>query len=144
MHVTRPPRTGKTFLSLLAVMAGCCMAGCAWPRTSSPALDQTFQLALAQRVTIDKAGLTLVFKAVKEDSRCPRDAQCIRAGQATVTIDVSKPGAAPQSLTLTLPKPATANYAGYTVSLVALEPRPVARGRKQAAKHVATLVVRKE
>ena len=128
----------------LAVIAGCCLAGCAWTQTSSPALDQTFRLGLAQRVTVGDAGLTLAFKTVKEDSRCPRDTQCIWAGRATVTIEVSKPGTAPQSLALTLPKPATANYAGYAISLVALEPRPVARGRKQAAKHVATLVVRKE
>lgn len=131
-------------MKILAMMVGCCLAGCAWSQTSSPALNQTFQLALAQRATVEDAGLTLAFQTVKEDSRCPRDAQCIWAGRATVTIDVSKPGTAPQSLMLTLPRPATASYAGYAISLVALEPYPVARGRAQVAKHVATLVVRKE
>ena len=133
-----------------AMIAGCCLAGCvgAQPSTqsriSSPALGQRFDLALTHRATIADGGLTLVFIGVKEDSRCPRGAQCIWAGRTSITVNASKPGSAPKSLTLALPKPATADYAGYTVTLIALEPRPVARGRKPDGKRVATLLVRKK
>ncbi len=145
-----------------AMLAGCCLAGCvgAQPlpqsqpspqpqpspqsRASSPALGQQFDLALTRRATIADGGLTLVFAGVKEDSRCPRGVQCIWAGRVSITVNASKPGAAPKSLTLTLPKPATADYAGYTVTLIALEPRPVVRGRKPGGKRMATLLVRKK
>ncbi len=127
----------------LAVIASCCIAGCAWT-PASPAADGTLKLAVSQRVTIEDTGLTLAFRAVKEDSRCPRGAQCIQAGQATVAIDVSKPDGASQSLTLTLPRPATASCSGYAISLVALEPYPAVGHPVSEQAYVATLKVVKE
>ena len=119
---------------------------------NSPSL----KIALSQQITLADKALTVTFKQIEEDSRCPADAHCIWAGQATISIEVSAPDNPPAILTLTMPggvpqlSPFAAIssdnkivYAGYVIQLIGLEPYPHAKSTAEMSMPIATLKITK-
>lgn len=69
---------------MLAVLA---LAGCATTRGTPPvraALNEEFRIAAGQTAQVEE--LRVRFIRVTEDSRCPINARCIRAGAAKVEL----------------------------------------------------------
>lgn len=100
-----------------------------------------------QKVQINKqkkftrSNLTVQFVSLVEDSRCPKDTNCIWAGNAKIRIKVSK---AKQSKTFelnTFTEPKAAVFAGYEIKLVDLNPEPATNIRINRNGYVATLEV---
>jgi len=116
------------------------LAGCSAP----PALDQEVKVAFSDQAVIEGEALTLTFKDMNEDSRCPENVQCVWEGRATITIEALKEGGTPGALALTLPSPSAGTYSGYSISLLALEPHPEAGSQTPLEEYVATLVVTKQ
>ena len=54
-----------------------------------PALGRPFDVKAAEVATIQ--GLHITFEGVSDDSRCPRGAQCVWAGDATVAVTLRPP-----------------------------------------------------
>lgn len=104
-----------------------------------PKLGEQFDLKLGQQVTVQNEGLTIKFKSVDNDSRCPKDVQCIGPGNAQVTIVVSQ-----TDITLnTFSDPKQAVYSNYTLRLIALTPYPFLHEKIDPQYYVATLIVTK-
>ena len=100
------------------------------------------KLGLGQVGSISSEGVTLQFKDVTEDSRCPLNALCIQAGQATIQAVVAKSGVGSQTVSLTVGTgQGFALFAGYQIRLVQLDPYPVAGQPVVPANYLATLVV---
>ncbi len=127
----------------LLVFLAALMAGCSSDSDTVITLDQPFTLGYAEHRSVDRDTLTLTFTAVIEDSRCPTGVQCVQAGQASIALQASADGSASQELTLTVPTPDTATYAGYSIQLLSLDPYPVADQPTETEKYEATLVVSK-
>lgn len=125
------------FLLLFAAL----LASCSSDNEAAIPLDQPFKVGYAEQRSVDRDALALTFSAVTEDSRCPSDVQCVWAGQATVTLLATADGSNSQELTLTIPTPDTASFAGYSIQLLSLDPYPVAEQPTEAALYEATLVV---
>lgn len=89
-------------------------------------LGQTFSLRVSETAHIDKGNLTLTFKGVTDDSRCPRGVNCIVAGQATVVLVAQVSHGPRADLTLNVPPEGhpTLRFQGYTLTITALEPYP--------------------
>jgi hypothetical protein len=105
-------------------------------------LDQPFAIRVGEVATIAAEGLDVTFDAVLSDSRCPRGAQCIRAGEATVRITVRKPPAAADVLVLRTPSSAdAAEYGGYRIRLTNVTPQPELGRQTRSEEYVATIVV---
>lgn len=52
-------------------------------------LGDTFQLKASEILTFSDNGNTITAKLINiQDSRCPKDVQCIRAGEAIVVLDL--------------------------------------------------------
>ena len=66
---------------------------------------------------------TVTFKAVTDDSRCPANVQCIWAGEATVSLTLTKAGVSSLA-TLSTDSNRTAEVSGLTIRLDALLPDP--------------------
>ena len=64
------------------------VAACRAPASPSVPLGQTFTLAPDATEVIEDAGLSVQFLGVSEDSRCPINAVCVWAGNATVQLRV--------------------------------------------------------
>lgn len=113
------------------------------PAALSPArLDQSFALAAGASAILETENLQIGFDRVLSDSRCPRGAQCITAGDAVVRIWMSKAPAARESRDLeTTPRAAEAVYGAYRIRLVTLDPYPIADRAIRPSDYVVTLLV---
>jgi hypothetical protein len=91
-------------------------------------LNLPFKLAMGKTAKISGADLQLQFSDVTEDSRCPRDAACVWAGQAVAVIGVIRAGKDSETITLTAPNayPVAHELSGYKLELLGVQPYPEA------------------
>jgi hypothetical protein len=116
---------------------------CASPTEPKAArFDQAFTLAPGAAAAFDADTLQVGFDQVLSDSRCPRGAQCIVAGEATVRIWLSKAPRGRDNRELkTTPEGSQAVYDAYRVQLVTLVPSPEVGSTIRPTDYVATLMV---
>jgi hypothetical protein len=108
----------------------------------------TYTIIVAPGATaiVPEEGLAISVIAVNDD-RCPVEVQCVWAGHAGVTLQVSKGGASAE-ITIGTPAPAgmklplEATYGSYRFWLVGLEPgkslsKPVAQASYRATVQVS-------
>jgi hypothetical protein len=82
------------------------LVGCS--SNSSPEVQastgQDFTLSVGQTAVISGEDFSIKFEAVSNDSRCPRGAQCIRAGEAVARVSLTQSNnSTPSVLELTEP-----------------------------------------
>lgn len=98
-------------LGLLS-LAGCTGAG------AGVSLGQEFQLAPGQSAIVKGEELTVRFIEVAADSRCPRGATCIRAGEAISQVEITSQGTT-YPLALTQPglsEPPKTDFKNYEIT----------------------------
>lgn len=66
--------------------------------------------------------LSVEFLGVTDDDRCPIEAVCVSAGDATVRLRLSEPGRDPQVVELRTESAPYATYGSHGVQLYALDP----------------------
>jgi hypothetical protein len=110
-------------------------------RPSEVPLGQPFELRLGTSAMLGD-GLEVTFDGVRADSRCPMDALCVWAGDATVAVRLSQPPATQAERALhTQPGGSEAQYLAYVIKLVALAPYPRSDRQIRPDDYVATLTV---
>jgi len=119
--------------------AGACAGGPAAP--SSVPLGQEFSLRPGASATIEGTGLTVRFRTVMSDSRCPADVVCVHPGEAVVSLGADFPGGA-LTWQASTASPADVAVAGHFVSLVRLAPYPFSAAPIAPRDYRATLLVR--
>lgn len=97
-------------------------SACATTRAGTQAgLNEEFRIRTGETAQVEN--LRLRFVRVTEDSRCPINARCVRAGFARVAVELRAPGIAPQQAVLQTPDtPTTATYGAYEVEVLELQP----------------------
>lgn len=55
-----------------------------------PKLNEEIQIKFGESVTLEKGRLTIKFKSLAEDSRCPQGVVCVWEGNAEVILEVLK------------------------------------------------------
>lgn len=109
-------------------------------------LDSPFELQWQQEAFIESEGINIRFISFIEDSRCPSDVQCIRAGTATIMLSIEIDGQDAGQPTLVIgdgEDRASAQFGQYVVRFVGLEPYPVSTAETGREDYVAGLVVSK-
>ena len=135
-------QTTLVILHLLAFLA--CASSSDSGNPSAPktvGLDQPFTLAAGASARVDAENLQVGFDRVVSDSRCPRGAQCVVAGEAVVRVWLSKSPEARGNRDLTTPNAAEAVYGAYRITLVTLDPYPTVDHTIRPSDYVATLLV---
>lgn len=90
-----------------------------------PAQVSEHTIETGKSVYVKGARLTIKFVEVVEDSRCPRDVNCIWAGNAKLKLLVSKGKKRSQEVELNSGiEPTTVTVFGYDLSLKDLTPYP--------------------
>ena len=108
----------------------------------------TVTVAVGAPATVPEEGLTIAVVAVKDD-RCPVEVQCVWAGHAAVTLQVSKAGGSAE-ITIGTPAPASmklpseATYGPYRFSLLSLEPGKSLSNPAPQSAYRATVQVSKQ
>lgn len=107
-------------------------------------LDVDYPLKAGNSATVENGVLITRFDGVTNDSRCPENARCATAGDATVIMTVTLKGGQPRRIELhTDDEPRTAEIPGFDVSLVMLGPRPTMDRPIVQRDYVATLRVQR-
>lgn len=128
------------------------------PGAATAILNDPFQLDVGDTVKIgrefttddtarvDLTGLEVTFVEVVEDSRCPANVVCVRAGEAKILVALTVDGIELKRAILTLVPEREgspdATVDEYTVSFLALDPYSGTTGADVEPDYVATLLVR--
>lgn len=101
-----------------------------------------------QKVQINKqkkfsrSSLSVKFVELVEDSRCPKDVDCVWAGNARIKIEVKRSGSQKEIIELnTNINDKSARYDGLLIELVDLTPKPASNVRINRNGYVATIAV---
>lgn len=144
-------------LVLLAMAGPCASGACAATTTTAtstaptPAAsaagglsDTRVTLAIGAPVRLDD-GTTVTLRDVTDDSRCPSDATCIWAGDATLTLAVEPRGGRAEIVTLHSGQAEgrSAVAAGVRLTLERLDPEPTAARPVERPHYRAVLAVSK-
>lgn len=130
--------TSRILALIVAIAAAACFES---PTGPDAVAGQPFELkAGATAVLPDRTRLK--FERVPADSRCPMDALCVWAGDATVAVTLRPSTGGAESRELhTQPAGSQISYGGYTIALSALAPYPKSSESIRPSDYVATLVV---
>ena len=125
----------------LAALIALVTAACVSPTGPDAVVGQPFDLKTGA-VSVLPDGARLRFERVQSDSRCPMDALCVWAGDATISVSLNPDNGPTESREMhTQPTGSQIWYANYTITLTALTPYPVSSQEIRAADYIATFVV---
>lgn len=116
---------------------------------SAQRLPAEARLTVGERAQFDHGGMQVTLLSVSEDSRCPMNAMCVWAGRATVWLSVEVDGVQQGDVKVSLypgrqstgPTDADAVFGRYVLSLVDLQPYPVAGQSHPIDQTIATIRV---
>lgn len=139
----------RTAISVIGLMLGGCMSasqpgtGTTPPSGSIQVNTATdFELKAGQSARVTNTPITVIFRSVSQDSRCPSDVQCIWAGDGAVILGLQSTAVPSQETTLhTNLDPKFVDYSGYRVKVVSLAPYPKSGSAIGPDKYVVTLHV---
>ena len=120
--------------SVIALLA---LTACSTPPAAPSPINRQLTLAPGESSQVAD-GLSLRFVGVPAESRCPGDAFCVTAGDATVRIEVNAVEGELHTAT-----PQAVQLAGVTISLVSLDPYPFNTRPIQQGDYRATVRVRR-
>jgi len=104
-------------------------------------MGRDFVLKVGQSAVVERAGASVRFDGVIEDSRCPRGAMCIRAGNARVAVTIEFAGGRSDRAELnTAEGPKEVVSGGLKIGLVSVDPYPVVHRPIDRRAYTATLV----
>jgi len=130
-------RYAATAAVTFAVLLTACTSSIAPVRT-----DEPFVLAPREQVFVEGANFRIEFLEVTADSRCPIDAICVWAGDATVHLGIRDAGSMTRyELHAGDPARTTIAHRGFVVRLVDLQPYPTSTQPIAPADYRATLRV---
>ena len=125
---------------LAALLTCLSLAGCgAAADRGTQAVDLGTQIALAPgaAVSVKTTGVTVVFVAVTEDSRCPLDSTCVWAGEVRALLEIHDSSQAASRRELLQGRSTVAG--ACRVTLVRIEPQPTSAARIAPQDYRATL-----
>jgi len=88
-------------------------------------------------------GIKIKFVDLIEDSRCPTDTTCVWAGNAKISVQLSKNGKKKILEMNSGISPKTVHFEGYDITLTRLTPAPASNIRIRKDGYVATFTITK-
>jgi hypothetical protein len=104
-----------TGLAALALLSGCATDG-------AVVTGSDFTMSAGEQVSLPDAS-RLRYIGIANDSRCPPDVTCIRAGDADVLFDHAAAGSAPSRIALNTERTRSAALGKWQLQLVGLASR---------------------
>lgn len=128
-------------VSALLVLCGFLATACdqASPGGPTVALDQQFVLAPGKLASIAGTGARVQFVEVVNDSRCPLNAICIAAGDASIAIAVVDDQGSSRYELHTDPSRKSATHRDLRIELLELQPYPDTNRPSDPAAYRVTL-----
>ena len=109
--------------------------------TFASAQTDTVRVRINNDAMARRGRINIRFVALVEDSRCPRDVQCIHAGNARIRVRVTRGGRSQVLILNTDGQGRSTTFAGHQFRLVGLTPEPASNIRINRNGYVATIEV---
>jgi hypothetical protein len=130
--------TIRALVFAAAIVAAACFDN---PTGPDAVLGKPFELKTGD-VSALPDGSRLRFERLVSDSRCPMDAVCVWAGDATIAVTLTSSKGSAESRELhTQPTGSQISYASYTIALTQLAPYPRSSQKTEPDDYIATFVV---
>ena len=153
--MTKPRALLVLALALATIVAACGASSptsTPLPPTPTPAAQQeyitvdlnaAYDLRVGQRSELRGAFFLVEILGVGNDSRCPVDVVCIRAGDAAISLRIRTSVEASQDVALVFPTPdkASAQLGAYRIAVTGLAPAPRAGQPISQSAYIVTLVI---
>jgi hypothetical protein len=132
-------------LCFAAFLAACSSGGYGPTDSGSPSpSDGSVSVAIGETAALGATGVTITFRAVTEESRCPLNAVCVWEGNGQVALTLADGYGATQEATLnTSREPRRIDHAGLRIALAGLAPHP-AGDPIDPADYVATFRIERD
>lgn len=107
-------------------------------------LDEPFVLAVGQEGRLESAGLTIELLEIVRDNRCPREVQCVVAGEAELAIQAWLTGTTPTRFEMNsnpMLQKDMISLDDYDIRLVDIQPAPESPGKTLPMKEYAVTFV---
>jgi hypothetical protein len=142
-------RIGKQIILMAAFVAACSGGGSGGPLGDSgdvvsAGLDLDFVLPIGATALVDQGELRITFMEVVEDSRCPTDVTCVWEGNGKIALELVHSGIEVAVGINTTLDPLTAEFRGYLVRMIDLDPLPISERPTDPSQYRATLRVTRE
>lgn len=127
----------RTFITLFifVLLASCKDLS---PIKVAPELGEVFELRVGSSVTLANSDVTITFKDVTEDSRCPRSVECFIAGEAVLSVGFNN-----STIKLNTNSNLGVQVGSYTIKLEGLDPYPEHDSPTKNGDYRATFIVTK-
>jgi hypothetical protein len=112
----------------VVALVACGTSSTVQPRLQ-PRLEQPFTLGLDQTAEFPELSLTITFRSVPSDSRCPRTVVCVWEGNADVQLEVTVRGEVRRVGLNTALQPRDVVVGSQRLVLRALSPEPPLRAQ---------------
>ncbi len=103
--------------------------------------SQRVDIKIDHERSVRRTGLKIKFIDMVEDSRCPKDVECIWAGNAKIKVRISKNGRSKILELNSNTKSSEDAFAGYKFALVGLTPEPHSNIRINRKGYVAAISI---
>ena len=112
---------------------------------AAPGQEQSAKLRVGETLELRGADTSLTFVRVERDSRCPKGARCIRAGEAVVVFSVGGEVGGVSTLTFEVPSGggASQSFRDYRIEITGLDPQAETDVEIARADYIATMAIRK-
>jgi hypothetical protein len=108
-----------------AVLAACASGGSGPTGSGNPSPSgQSVSVAVGGEAVVPGTQVTIRFREVTEDSRCPSNVVCVWEGNGQVALTLSTPSDAREVLLNTTSEPRRIDFAGSRIALASLAPYP--------------------
>lgn len=122
----------------VTAFAAACATGPAGPSAQQIGKDE-FLIPFGQAMFVPGTVFEVRFEALLADSRCPRDVVCVWEGEGKIELGLTMGDGPTVPAELSTHSPVSVRYAGFVITLVALDPYPVSTGPHEPADYVVHL-----
>lgn len=132
-------------LPIVALLAACSSGGYGPTDSGSPSPSEgNVSVAMGEKAAVGATGVTIDFRAVTEESRCPLSVVCVWEGNGQVALTLANGYGATRDATLnTSLEPRRVHFAGLRIILAELTPYPTGEPI-DPADYVATFRVERD
>jgi hypothetical protein len=113
-------------------------------QASEARLGESFTLGISESKRIEATDLTVSFQEVSSDSRCPKDVNCIQAGEALVQLALRSGSGESVVIELTVPpggSSATKSFGAFLITIIELDPQKISTQEIDPSAYVATIKI---
>lgn len=113
------------FLLAAAAVGACSSGGSVPTQTGDPSPSaRALSVGAGETASVPGSDVTITFRAVTEDSRCPLDVTCVWEGNGRLALTLSSPEGSQAAELNTTVQPRQIDFAGMRVVLASLAPYP--------------------